>query len=94
MFLIINTLTHLHPPTPTHPPTHTHKHRQNIYGTSFTAQVWVYSSQALTKSSGLPDLLVGHVSHGAHAGAFEHQTVFGLLVCFINPLGSVNDTHT
>jgi hypothetical protein len=50
-------------------------------GTIFIAQVWVYSSQALTKPSGLPDLLIGLVGHEVNAGAFEHLTVDGHLVC-------------
>ncbi len=34
-------------------------HWASLRETSLTTQVWVYSSQALTKPSGLPDLLVG-----------------------------------
>ncbi len=41
--------------------------------------------------SGLQDLLVGHLSHGVSAEVLEHLTVVGLLVCFIRPLGSVNE---
>ncbi len=52
----------------------------------------VYSSQALTKPSGLPELSVGLVGHGVHAGAVEHRTVDRLLVCFIRSLGSVRDS--
>ena len=39
------------------------------------------SSQELTMSSGLPDLLVGRVSHGDHAGAVELLTDVVLPVC-------------
>ncbi len=37
--------------------------------TSLIAQVWVYSSQALMKLSGLPDLLFGHV--GGQMNSFK-----------------------
>jgi hypothetical protein len=64
-----------------------------IWVTSFTAQVWVYSRRALTKPSGLQDLLVGHISHEVCARALEHLTIVGLLVCFIRPLRSLDDKY-
>jgi len=39
------------------------------------ALVWVYSSQALAISSGLPDELVGHISGGGLEGVVEHLDI-------------------
>jgi len=32
--------------------------------------------------SGLADLIIAQIGHGTHAGAVEHLTDIGLLVCF------------
>ncbi len=75
----------LHPSTPTYSLSKQHPlvslvnlawfllshYKASLRGTSLTAQVWVYSSQALTKPSSLPELLVGLVGHGVSAGAFD-----------------------
>ncbi len=37
--------------------------------TNLTAQVWVYSGQALAKPSGLQDLFFGHTNGRGHEGA-------------------------
>jgi hypothetical protein len=62
-------------------------------GISPTAKLWVYSSQTLTKPSGITDLLVGHVSHGVSVGTLGHLTFIGLLACFVKPPGCVNDKY-
>jgi hypothetical protein len=61
-------------------------------GNSTIPMVWVYSSQALTKPSGLPDLLVALVRHGAHLEVVEHLIIDRNLVCFIRSEGSINDS--
>jgi hypothetical protein len=38
-----------------------------------------------------PDLLIVLIGHGVHAGAIEHRTVIGLLVCFMRAEGSGNE---
>ena len=43
------------------------------------AQVWVYSSLALTMLSGLPDLLLGYADGRGHEGAVEHLGVLAHL---------------
>jgi hypothetical protein len=43
----------------------------SLRGTSLTAQIWVYSSQALTKSLGVPDLLIGHAGGCSLESAVE-----------------------
>ena len=47
------------------------------------AQVWVYSSQALTMFSGLPDLLLGHADGFGREGAVPHLGVVAHLGSFI-----------
>jgi hypothetical protein len=45
--------------------------------------VWVYSSQVLTKPSGLTDLLVGHADGRGHEGAVAHLGVVAHLDYFV-----------
>jgi len=60
----------------------------NLRGTSLslTAQVWVYSSRALTKPLGLPDLLVGHACGCSYEVAVEHLGLFVHLNHFVKCL--------
>jgi len=51
--------------------------------TSAIAHVWVYSSQALTTFSGLPDLLLGHANGLGREGAVMHLGVVAHLGSFI-----------
>jgi hypothetical protein len=53
------------------------------------ALVWVYSSHALTKLSGLPDLLIRHIRDRGHVGAVEHLNEVVLLV-FCRSEGTVS----
>jgi hypothetical protein len=53
----------------------------SLGGTNLIAQVLVYSSQALTKPSGLPDLLLGHADGCGHVGAVEHLGIVVHLDC-------------
>ncbi len=69
----------------------------SLWGTSLTAQAWVYSSQALTMPSGLPDALVGHDNGRGCKGTVEHLGVVAHLDCLsscqvsiLRPLGNVN----
>ncbi len=55
----------------------------SLRGTSTTAQVWVYSNQALTTFSGLPDLLLGHTDSLGREGAVVHWGVVVHLGSFI-----------
>ncbi len=48
--------------------------------------VGVYSSQALTKPSGLTDLLVGHADGRGHEGAVAHLGVVAHLDYFVELL--------
>jgi len=53
-------------------------------------QVWVYSSQALTILSGLPDLLIGLAGGLGQEGVFEHLGEVEHLV-FVRSEGGVYD---
>ncbi len=55
----------------------------SLRGTSLIAQVWVYSSQALTMFSGLLDLLLGHAAGLGREGAVMHLGVVAHLGSFI-----------
>jgi hypothetical protein len=48
---------------------------------SLIAQAWVYYCQALTKPSGLPDLLLGHVNGCGHKVAANHLGIVAHLDC-------------
>jgi len=61
----------------------------SLRGTSLTTQVWVYSSQVLTKSSDLPDLLVGHATGCSHEGTVEYLGMVAHLDHFVNYLEQV-----
>ena len=52
-------------------------------GTSAIAHVWVYSSQALTTFSGLPDLLLGHADGLGCEGAIVHLGIVAYFDSFI-----------